>query len=284
MSTLDGRPEQLSGAVAPRRKSWRLKVLLAGVVLLLGFGVYEYVTLPEAASLERENPKTTALMEQRAEEAREAGKKVRRRQHWVSLSAVSKNVVAAVLVSEDAGFYGHEGLDTTEVRRALEEAWEKGKLGRGASTITQQLAKNLWLSTDRSLFRKAKELVLARRLEDALTKKRILAVYLNVVEWGNGVYGVEAGAREHFGVSASQVTVAQGAILAAMLPAPRKRSPSSGSRALWKRAHWIVDQLESVGRISSAEASAARGDIDRLLGRTPAASAEASEEEGGDDT
>lgn len=283
MSTLDGRPE-LSGAVAPRRKSWRFKVLLAGVVLLLGFGVYEYVTLPEAASLERENPKTTALMEQRAEEAREAGKKVRRRQHWVSLSAVSKNVVAAVLVSEDAGFYGHEGLDTTEVRRALEEAWEKGKLGRGASTITQQLAKNLWLSTDRSLFRKAKELVLARRLEDALTKKRILTVYLNVVEWGNGVYGVEAGAREHFGVSASQVTVAQGAILAAMLPAPRKRSPSSGSRALWKRAHWIVEQLESVGRVSSADASAARADIDRLLGRAPAASAEASEEEGGDDT
>ncbi|WP_084668258.1 monofunctional biosynthetic peptidoglycan transglycosylase [Myxococcus stipitatus] len=284
MSTLDGRPEPSAVVAPPRRKAWRFKVLLAGVVLLLGFGVYEYVTLPEATAFERENPKSTALMDKRAEEAREAGKKVRRRQHWVSLGAVSKTAVASVLVSEDAGFYGHEGLDTTEVRRALEEAWEKGKLGRGASTITQQLAKNLWLSTDRSLFRKAKELVLARRLEDALTKKRILTLYLNVIEWGNGVYGIEAGAREHFGVSASQLSIGQGAILAAMLPAPRKRSPSSGSRALWKRAHWIVDQLESVGRISGAEASDARGDIDRLLGRAPAASAEAAEDDGGDDT
>ncbi|NTX60586.1 monofunctional biosynthetic peptidoglycan transglycosylase [Myxococcus sp. CA051A] len=269
-------------APTPGRKSWRLKALLGVTVLLLGFGVYEYVTLPEAEPLVRENPKSTALMDRRAEEAREAGKKVRRRHQWVSLTSISKHAIAAVLVSEDAGFYGHEGLDTTEVRKALEEAWAKRQLGRGASTITQQLAKNLWLSTDRSLFRKAKELVLAHRLEEALTKKRILALYLNVVEWGNGVYGIEAGAREHFGVSAAQLSVAQGVILAAMLPAPRKRSPSSGSRALWKRSHWIVDQLSSVGRISGAEATTARADIDRLLGRTPAADS-GGEDEGADD-
>jgi monofunctional biosynthetic peptidoglycan transglycosylase len=245
-------------------------VLLALAGALLAFAVYEYVTLPSAGPLEKENPQTTALIEQRAEEAREAGKKPRRRQHWVALSAISKHAVAAVLVSEDAGFYGHEGVDSSEVRKAMEEAWEKGRLGRGASTITQQLAKNLWLSTDRSLLRKAKELVLAHRLEKTLTKKRILTVYLNVVEWGQGVYGIEAGAREHFGVSASQLTVAQGAILAAMLPAPRKRSPSSGSRALWRRAHWLVDQLAAVNRITPAQADEARADIDRLLGRKPA--------------
>ncbi|MCY1019199.1 monofunctional biosynthetic peptidoglycan transglycosylase [Pyxidicoccus sp. MSG2] len=245
-------------------------MLLALAALFVVFAVYEYVTLPDAARFEKENPKTTALIDKRAEEAREAGKKARRRQQWVPLTAVSKHAVAAVLISEDAGFYVHEGVDTSEVRKALEEAWEKGHLGRGASTITQQLAKNLWLSTDRSLLRKAKELVLTRRLEDALTKKRILTLYLNVAEWGQGVYGIEAGAREHFGVSASQLTVAQGAILAAMLPAPRKRSPSSGSRALWKRAHWIVDQLASVNRISAAQADEARSDIDRLLGRKPA--------------
>jgi monofunctional biosynthetic peptidoglycan transglycosylase len=248
-------------------------VLLGLAGLLLAFAVYEYVTLPDARPLEKENPKTTALIEQRAEEAREAGKKARRRQHWVPLSSISKHAVAAVLISEDAGFYVHEGVDTTEVRKALEDAWEKGRLGRGASTISQQLAKNLWLSTDRSLLRKAKELVLTRRLEDALTKKRILTLYLNVAEWGQGVYGIEAGAREHFGVSASQLTVAQGAILASMLPAPRKRSPSSGSRALWRRAHWIVDQLASVNRITPAQADEARADIDRLLGRKPAGGA-----------
>jgi monofunctional biosynthetic peptidoglycan transglycosylase len=241
-------------------------VLLALAGLLLAFTVYEYVTLPDAEPLAKENPKTTALIEQRAEEAREAGRKVRRRQHWVPLTAVSRHAVAAVLISEDAGFYGHEGVDPTEVRKALEEAWEKRRLGRGASTITQQLAKNLWLSTDRSLLRKAKELVLAHRLEEALTKKRILTLYLNVAEWGQGVYGIEAGAREHFGVPASQLTVAQGALLAAMLPAPRKRSPSSGSRALKRRALWIVDQLASVGRITEAQADEARADIDQLLG------------------
>ncbi|GEN06784.1 monofunctional biosynthetic peptidoglycan transglycosylase [Myxococcus fulvus] len=301
MSTTDGRPEGSpegteatartpsvaavpSQAPAPRRRrTWRFKLVLGAVVLLLGFGVYEYVTLPKAASLEKENPKSTALMDQRAEEARAEGKKVRRRQHWVPLASVPKHAVDSVLISEDASFYLHEGVDTTEMRKALGEAWAKGQLGRGASTITQQLAKNLWLSTDRSLFRKAKELVLARRLEDALSKKRILTLYLNVVEWGNGVYGIDAGAREHFGVSASQVSVAQGAILAAMLPAPRKRAPSSGSRALWRRAHWIVDRMESVGRISEAQATDARGDIDRLLGRTPAGKGDEGDEGADDD-
>ncbi|MFY2559653.1 transglycosylase domain-containing protein [Corallococcus terminator] len=276
-------PSGARPAQTPRRKSWRRRVVLGLAVLLLGFGVYEYVTLPEAEPLVRENPKSTALMDQRANEAREAGKKVRRRQQWVSLTSISRLAVTCVLVSEDAGFYLHEGLDTTEVRKAMEEAWAKRKLGRGASTITQQLAKNLWLSTDRSLLRKAKELVLAHRLEEALTKARILALYLNVVEWGNGVYGIEAGAREHFGVSASRLSVAQGAILAAMLPAPRKRSPKSGSRALWRRSHWIIDQLDSAGRISGAEATTARADIDRLLGRTPAASSGGEEEDPDDD-
>ncbi len=273
-------PEHMRGSPAPLKNTAssrtapvkprfnRRKVLLVLAGLLLAFAVYEYVTLPSAEPLAKDNPKTTALIEKRAEEAREAGKKPRRRQTWVGLPSISKHAVAAVLVSEDAGFYGHEGVETEQVRKALEEALEKGRLGRGASTITQQLAKNLWLSTDRSLLRKAKELVLAHRLEEALTKKRILTIYLNVAEWGQGVYGIEAGAREHFGVSASQLTVAQGAILAAMLPAPRKRSPSSGSRALWKRAHWIVDQLASVNRISAVEAAQAREDIDQLLGRS----------------
>ncbi|RKG91484.1 monofunctional biosynthetic peptidoglycan transglycosylase [Corallococcus sp. CA053C] len=254
-------------AATPRRRR-PLRWVLGGV-LLVGLGItgHAYVTLPDARPLVKENPKTTALMEQRADEAREAGRKPRRRQQWVPLSAISKPAVDAVLLSEDASFYLHDGVDTVELARAVGQAVEEGKLGRGASTLTQQLAKNLWLSTDRSLLRKAKELMLAHRLEEALTKQRILALYLNVVEWGNGVYGIEAGAREHFGVSASQLSVAQGAVLAAMLPSPRKRSPKSGSRALLKHSHRVVDALKTYRRISAAQAEEAHAEVDRLLGR-----------------
>jgi monofunctional biosynthetic peptidoglycan transglycosylase len=247
------------------RWTWR-RLLALALLGLVGFAAYEYLTLPEATPLLKQNPETTALIEQRAAEAQEEGRKLRRKQTWVNLSNISKPAIDAVLISEDAGFYLHEGVDTAELEKALQEAWKERKLGRGASTITQQLAKNLWLSTDRSLLRKAKELVLAHRLEEALPKNRILTLYLNVVEWGSGVYGIEAGAREHFGVSAARLTPAQGAILAAMLPAPRKRSPSSGSRALKRRAHWIIDQLQQVKRLSAEQAQAARADIDRLLG------------------
>ena len=243
-----------------------LRTLLMLVWLgLVAFVAYEYVRLPDAEPLLKQNPKTTALIEQRTDEAREEGHKPRRKQSWVGLSGVSRHAIDAVLLSEDASFYLHEGVDTKELENALEDAVRKGKLGRGASTITQQLAKNLWLSTDRSLLRKAKELVLAHRLETELPKNRILALYLNVVEWGNGVYGIEAAAREHFGISASQLSPAQGALLAAMLPAPRKRLLTSGSAALKKRAHWVIEQMEAVRRIDASQARAAHAEIDELL-------------------
>ncbi|WP_224365187.1 monofunctional biosynthetic peptidoglycan transglycosylase [Hyalangium versicolor] len=262
----------------PRRRRWWRWLGLV-LVALLAFTAYEYVRLPDAAPLQKQNPETTALIEQRAEEAREAGRKPRRKQYWVSLSNVPKHVIQAVLTSEDAAFYLHEGVDTVELERAMEEAWKQGKLGRGASTITQQLAKNLWLSTDRSLLRKAKELVLARRLENELTKSRILAIYLNVVEWGDGVYGIEAAAREHFGVSALGLSVAQGAVLAAMLPSPRKRSPKSGSRALQRRSHWIIDQMQMAKRLSPEQAAAARAELNRILGAKTEAAEDSTDED-----
>jgi monofunctional biosynthetic peptidoglycan transglycosylase len=253
-------------AKAPASGGWVRRVLMLAFLGLVVFASYEYARLPSAEPLLKQNPKMTALMEQRAEEAREAGHKPRRRWQWVGLSSVSRHAIDAVLLSEDASFYLHEGVDTKELENALEDAVRKGKLGRGASTITQQLAKNLWLSTDRSLLRKGKELILAHRLEEALPKNRILTIYMNVVEWGNGVYGIEAGAREHFGVAASELTAAQGAILASMLPAPRKRSPASGSRALKKRAHWVIEQMEAVKRLNAEQARAAHAEIDQLLG------------------
>ncbi len=245
---------------------WGRRLAMGLFLGLVVFVSYEYARLPDATALLKENPKTTALIEQRAEEAREQGHKARRRQSWVGLSAISKPAIDAVLLSEDASFYLHEGVDTKELENAIQEAIRQGKLGRGASTLTQQLAKNLWLSTDRSLLRKAKELLLTRRLEEALPKNRILALYLNVVEWGPGVYGIDAGAREHFGIPASQLSAAQGALLAAMLPAPRKRSVTSGSPALKKRAHWIIDQMQAVRRLSAAQAQTSHAEIDQILG------------------
>jgi len=244
---------------------WRLWALV-GLLGALGFFSYAYVTLPDASALRTQNPKTTALIEQRAAEAREAHQKARRRQQWVGLSSMSKHLIAAVILSEDSGFFGHDGVDLDGLQKALLEAWEKKQLGRGASTLTQQLAKNLWLSTDRSLVRKLKEVWLARRLEAAMSKGRILTLYLNVVEWGEGVYGIEAAAQEHFGLGAAQLSPAQSAILAAMLPAPRKRTPHSHSKALRRRAHWIIDQLQYIRRLAPEQAAQAHGEIDVLLG------------------
>jgi len=262
---------------AARKRSW-LRWL--SIVLLLSVGLWclsEYATLPDARALLDHEPGTTALIQARDEAAQSQGKKPRRRQYWIPLGAIAPRAVDAVIASEDASFFLHRGIDFDELRNALDLAWKQQSLGRGASTITQQLAKNLWLSSDRSLLRKAKELILARRLEQALPKKRILVLYLNVAEWGDGVYGIEAGSREHFGVSASQLSVGQGAILAAMLPSPRRWTPESRSRALRKRALWIVDRLEIAKKISAEEGDQARSEIEQLLDQDKAKAEEGDE-------
>lgn len=240
---------------------------------------YEYATLPDARALIDRNPETTALIQARDAEAQSQGKKPLHRQFWVPLSSIAPRAVDSVIASEDAGFFLHHGVDFDELSKVLEQAWQKGSLGRGASTITQQLAKNLWLSADRSVLRKVKEFVLARRLEDALPKKRILELYLNVAEWGDGVYGIEAASREHLGISASQLSVGQGAILAAMLPAPRRRTPERRSGALRKRALWIVARLQETGKISVEEGGVARSEIERRLAKDPTTAEPAPESE-----
>ncbi|WP_375758968.1 monofunctional biosynthetic peptidoglycan transglycosylase [Corallococcus exercitus] len=243
---------------------WGRWALAGWLLLALWLGV-EFARLPDVASLRTQNPRTTALMAQRADEALEAGKKPRVRQAWVSLGAVAPHAVDAVLISEDARFYRHEGVDWTEVENAFEQSVREARLGRGASTLTQQLAKNLYLSTDRSLLRKGKELLLARQLESHLSKQRILALYLNVVEWGEGVYGIEAAAREHFGVPARSLSVAQGAMLAGMLPAPRRWLPAQRPETLRTRAGVIVGRLEREGRISAAQAREAQAELSRFF-------------------
>lgn len=249
------------------RRRWGWKPWLGLVaLLLLAFGVYEYVTLPEVGDLAKKNPATTALMDQRAAEAKAKGQRARKQQRWVPLDQIAKVAIDAVLLSEDAGFFQHGGVDAKELKEALHKAWEKRELGRGASTITMQLAKNLWLSTDRSVLRKLKELVLTQRLEEGLTKQRILGLYLNVAEWGDGIYGIEAGAQAHFGVSAASLSPGQAVILATMLPAPRKWLPSRKSRTHRERALKLIERLETVGRFSASAAEEAREEVQSVFG------------------
>jgi monofunctional biosynthetic peptidoglycan transglycosylase len=241
-------------------------VAWAAVAVVAVWMVAEYLALPSAEPLRSGPPPTTALMRQREVEARKTGKPIRRRQQVVALTEIAPVAVSAVVISEDASFFIHEGVDTKEIQKAITDALERGKL-RGASTITQQLAKNLWLSTERSPLRKAKELVLTRRLEEALPKKRILTLYLNVAEWGDGVYGIQAAAREHFRTDAAHLTIAQAAMLAGMLPAPRTWLPARRPTMLHRRAARVIGHLEDVGKISPAQAKAARAELDAFFGK-----------------
>ncbi|HET8540950.1 MAG TPA: bifunctional [glutamate--ammonia ligase]-adenylyl-L-tyrosine phosphorylase/[glutamate--ammonia-ligase] adenylyltransferase [Anaeromyxobacter sp.] len=242
-----------------------LAVAVAAIVAAL------WAVLPDPAPLARENPRTTALMEQRRAEARAARTPYRVRQTWVGLDRIAPALVDAVVLSEDANFFGHEGIDWSAVRDAAEADLRKGRFARGASTLTQQLAKNLWLGTEKSLWRKAKEAVLATKMERALGKKRILALYLNVVELDDGVFGVEAGARERFGTSAAALTAAQAVVLASLLPAPRRVDLARPSTWLEERSRRLLDRMQATRRISAEAHLRASAELERILaGPAPA--------------
>ncbi|MGH7206523.1 MAG: monofunctional biosynthetic peptidoglycan transglycosylase [Nitrospiraceae bacterium] len=207
---------------------------------LAGVGLYWLVTFPDVARLAKTNPRTTALMKTRMSQTREQGEPSRPQWNWVPLSQISPALQRAVIIAEDASFYDHEGFDWEGLREAVVRNLVAGKLERGGSTITQQLAKNLYLSSEKKLLRKAREALITSALEQYLTKKRILEIYLNVVEWGNDVYGAEAAARHHFGKSANDLTTDEAALLASILPAPRRHDPLEITPYLVKRQQHIL--------------------------------------------
>jgi monofunctional biosynthetic peptidoglycan transglycosylase len=210
----------------------------------------EYLSLPskdEIVRLRRANPRLTALMEQRKEESLDKGKKITFRQQWIPLSQMSDNIKHAVIVSEDGTFYVHEGIDWYEVKESIKKDIQKGKFVRGASTITQQLAKNLFLSTSKDPIRKLKEIIIATMLEDELSKARILELYLNIIEWGEGIFGVEAASLTFFGKHASELTREDAARLAAVLPSPLRHKPNLDSRYVRYRKNIILARLEARG-------------------------------------
>jgi monofunctional biosynthetic peptidoglycan transglycosylase len=250
----------------PSRKGptrWRRLALAAAVCAAVLTGVF-WASLPSAETLRSGNPSSTALIDARAREARRKGRPARRNQHWAALKNISPWLRDAVVNSEDARFYEHQGVDPVEMRAALAQAVEEGR-GRGASTLNQQLAKNLWLGEERSLLRKLKEVVLARRLE-ALGKDRVLELYLNVAEWGNGVYGADAAARVWFHKPAAELLPEEAAVLAAMLPAPRKRNPEKPSSQLRKRSRRILELYGVYGQLAPADLALARERLRGLLG------------------
>ena len=204
------------------------------------------VTMPDVGSLVRHNPKSTALMEYRLATASGKTRGSTAQWMWVPLKRISSHLQRAVIAAEDASFFIHEGFDWEGIRDAALYNFEAGEMKRGGSTITQQLAKNLYLSSERSLFRKGREALITRSLERHLTKERILELYLNVAEWGRGVYGAEAAARHHFGKSADQLTLDEAAWLAAMLPSPQRYDPIRKTAALTKRHQRILRWIHKV--------------------------------------
>jgi monofunctional biosynthetic peptidoglycan transglycosylase len=195
----------------------RAALLAIGVVLAVQVWYLGWV-----AYWKWENPEQTAFMERDLERMREKNPQAALRHQWVPYARISGNLKRAVITAEDARFVEHEGVDWEAMQKAYEDNVKRGKQARGGSTISQQLAKNLFLSGERSYVRKAQELVITVMIEYVWDKQRILEVYLNVVEWGDGVFGAEAAARHYYGVTAAQVSPEQGARLAAYLPSPKR--------------------------------------------------------------
>jgi monofunctional biosynthetic peptidoglycan transglycosylase len=231
--------------------------VLLGV--LLGVIAYEGIMLVRVYRLRSNNPSSTSLIDTRAKEAQAKGQPVRREQVWVPLEKISTNLQRAVLAGEDTNFVTHRGFDYEAIRKAWEQAQretarqakEEGEnddwlpnfpdFKRGASTISQQLAKNLYLSSQRSLMRKGQEAALTVMLERLLTKRRILEIYLNVIEWGDGVYGAEAASRRYFRKPASALSANEAAFLSAMIPNPRTVfNPQTNPRRVARRQRIIM--------------------------------------------
>jgi monofunctional glycosyltransferase len=219
------------------------RVIAATAAVVFGYFCFLYLTVPDVRVLRTHNPQTTAFIELRAREARAQGREPKRVQQWIPYARISQHLKRAVLLAEDAGFWGHEGIDLAEIRKSLETDWEQGMFLRGASTITQQLAKNLYLSPSRNPLRKLRELYIARRLEHELTKTRIYELYLNEIEWGDGIYGAEAAARMYFGESAASVSPDQAALMAGAIVNPRELSVLHPNARLRSRQRIIRSRM-----------------------------------------
>jgi monofunctional biosynthetic peptidoglycan transglycosylase len=197
------------------------------------------IIIPDVSRLKKENPKKTALMKYRQEEWKKGGKKYRTTQIWVPISSISPYLIKAVLIGEDDKFWSHEGFDYEAIKNAVDKDIKAGKFKFGGSTISQQLVKNLYLSPSKSPVRKLREAIITWRMENILSKRRILELYLNIAEWGEGIFGIEAASRHYYGKAASELNPEESARLVSVLPNPRKYNPLSDSRYVVHRSDLI---------------------------------------------
>ena len=274
-----GRMHILLGWV--RAHKWKTFALFCAVC-----AVTEILTLPfyGVYRLRTDNPPQTALMRQRMREAESEGKALKIVQQWIPLSRVPRHVINAIIVAEDGTFFEHGGIDWFEVQESMEKNLQERRAARGASTITQQLAKNLFLSTSKDPIRKLKEVAITLMMEHTLTKQRILELYLNIVEWGRGIFGIEAAAQAYFGKSASALTIDEAARLAAVIPSPLRHQPNTDSRYVVRRTGIVLGRMSARNWLPGVPAGAA--DTVRPDSTAPAGSeAKAdslAEEQGGD--
>lgn len=245
-----------------RRISAALAALSGAAVVS---GAAYVLWLPDVRPLKTKNPAVTSFMLIKEQRAAARGKKLGRNLIWSGLDGISENLKHAVLIAEDDNFYRHHGVDWTGTWLALKADLKTGRLARGGSTITQQLARNLYLSPSKNPLRKIKEILIARRLEKDLGKRRILELYLNIAEWGKGLYGAQAASMAYFGKSAAELTPEEAAALAAILPSPRRYSPTQGTRFMEKRKSQIIARMRASGYLpEEAEGEDLDGSLDAI--------------------
>ncbi|MFN2644406.1 MAG: monofunctional biosynthetic peptidoglycan transglycosylase [Burkholderiales bacterium] len=237
---------------ARRRGAWRALVIAWKAfsytlsALVIAFLVAQFYFYAHLLYWEEHSPASTAFMERSAEALRERDHRAHLRYEWVPYDRISASLKHAVVAAEDARFLDHEGFDWEMIQKAMERNEKRGRVVAGASTISQQLAKNLFLSGERSWLRKGEEAIITWMIERTLSKQRILELYLNLAEWGDGIFGAQAAARYHFGVPASALTEEQAAWLAAVLPSPRRYRGGRLTAYLAGRVDTIRERMGTV--------------------------------------
>ncbi|MBI5622392.1 MAG: monofunctional biosynthetic peptidoglycan transglycosylase [Elusimicrobia bacterium] len=236
------------------RKRWTLvRFLSLGCLALAGVSISYLLWLPDVTPLKKSNPKTTCYVELRRAQAAKAGKKFQLRMQWLPWSRISEHLKHSVFIAEDDMFYRHDGVDWDAVRTAFARDWEEKRLVYGGSTITQQVARNLYLSPSKNPLRKVKEVLIAYRLEKVLGKRRIFELYLNIAEWGKGIFGAEAAAQAYFGKSAGDLTVDEAVAMAVVLPNPKRWSPAKRGRYVERNMRRIMGRMKASGYLPDEE-------------------------------
>ena len=240
---------------------------LAVFCIISGFLGYTVYSLPDVNRLLVDDPDTTAFMQYRLETAQNEGLPIVLRQASIPLEDIPRLFQRTVVLAEDAAFWVHEGIDWHEVQEAMDRNLEEGRIVRGASTISQQTAKNLYLSPDRNFLRKFKEYLITQDLEKHLPKKRILELYLNFIEFGNGVFGIQKAAEYYFGKDPAQMSLSEMVRLAAIIPAPLSLDPNDPSGSLRWRSREILRRLRHYDFISENQYGETREQLTRFFGK-----------------